>query len=69
MVRARETQRGRREGSLIGDDILKITRDEGIIGVRPEGGLKGEVQSRINIISKQRVKISLQIGAKMMKIE
>ena len=31
-------------------------------------GLKGEVQSRITIISKERVKISLQIGAKMMKI-
>ena len=30
--------------------------------------LKGEVQSRINIISKERVKISPQIGAKMMKI-
>ena len=30
--------------------------------------LKGEVQSRITIISKERVKISLQIGAKMMKI-
>ena len=29
---------------------------------------KGEVQSRITIISKERVKISLQIGAKMMKI-
>ena len=28
----------------------------------------GEVQSRINIISKERVKISPQIGAKMMKI-
>ena len=30
--------------------------------------LKGEVQSRITIISKERVKISLQIGANMMKI-
>ena len=30
--------------------------------------LKGEVQSRITIISKERVKISLQIGAKIMKI-
>ena len=30
--------------------------------------IKGEVQSRITIISKERVKISLQIGAKMMKI-
>ena len=30
--------------------------------------LKGEVQSRIIIISKERVKISLQIGANMMKI-
>ena len=30
--------------------------------------LKGEVQSRIIIISKERVKISLQIGAKIMKI-
>ena len=30
--------------------------------------VKGEVQSRITIISKERVKISLQIGAKMMKI-
>ena len=29
---------------------------------------KGEVQSRIIIISKERVKISLQIGAKIMKI-
>ena len=29
---------------------------------------KGEVQSRITIISKERVKISLQIGAKIMKI-
>ena len=29
---------------------------------------KGEVQSRINIISKERVKISPQIGAKIMKI-
>ena len=29
---------------------------------------KWEVQSRITIISKERVKISLQIGAKMMKI-
>ena len=29
---------------------------------------KGEVQSRITIISKERVKISLQIGANMMKI-
>ena len=32
------------------------------------GFIKGEVQSRITIISKERVKISLQIGAKMMKI-
>ena len=31
-------------------------------------GIKGEVQSRITIISKERVKISLQIGAKIMKI-
>ena len=30
--------------------------------------LKGEVQSRITIISKERVKIPLQIGANMMKI-
>ena len=30
--------------------------------------VKGEVQSRITIISKERVKISLQIGAKIMKI-
>ena len=30
--------------------------------------LKGEVQSRIIIISKERVKISLQIGAKIMKM-
>ena len=30
--------------------------------------IKGEVQSRITIISKERVKISLQIGAKIMKI-
>ena len=30
--------------------------------------LKGEVQSRITIISKESIKISLQIGAKMMKI-
>ena len=30
--------------------------------------LKGEVQSRMTIISKERVKISLQIGAKIMKI-
>ena len=30
--------------------------------------LKGEVQSRITIILKERVKISLQIGANMMKI-
>ena len=30
--------------------------------------LKGEVQSRITIISKERVKISLQIGSKIMKI-
>ena len=30
--------------------------------------VKGEVQSRITIISKERVKISLQIGANMMKI-
>ena len=29
---------------------------------------KGEVQARINIISKERVKISPRIGAKMMKI-
>ena len=29
---------------------------------------KGEVQSRITIISKESIKISLQIGAKMMKI-
>ena len=29
---------------------------------------KGEVQSRITIYSKERIKISLQIGAKMMKI-
>ena len=29
---------------------------------------KGEVQSRITINSKERIKISLQIGAKMMKI-
>ena len=29
---------------------------------------KGEVQSRITIILKERVKISLQIGANMMKI-
>ena len=31
-------------------------------------GVKGEVQSRIITISKERVKISLQIGAKIMKI-
>ena len=30
--------------------------------------VKGEVQSRMTIILKERVKISLQIGAKMMKI-
>ena len=30
--------------------------------------VKGEVQSRITIISKESIKISLQIGAKMMKI-
>ena len=30
--------------------------------------VKGEVQSRITIISKERVKISLQIGSKIMKI-
>ena len=30
--------------------------------------LKGEVQSRITIILKESIKISLQIGAKMMKI-
>ena len=30
--------------------------------------VKGEVQSRIIIISKERVKISLQIGSKIMKI-
>ena len=30
--------------------------------------LKGEVQSRITINSKERITISLQIGAKMMKI-
>ena len=30
--------------------------------------VKGEVQSRITIILKERVQISLQIGAKMMKI-
>ena len=30
--------------------------------------VKGEVQSRITINSKERIKISLQIGAKMMKI-
>ena len=30
--------------------------------------LKGEVQSRITINSKERIKISLQIGSKMMKI-
>ena len=29
---------------------------------------KGEVQSRITIISKESIKISLQIGAKLMKI-
>ena len=29
---------------------------------------KGEVQSRITINSKERIKISLQIGSKMMKI-
>ena len=29
---------------------------------------KGEVQSRITINSKERINISLQIGAKMMKI-
>ena len=33
-----------------------------------EAHVKGEVQSRITIISKERVKISLQIGAKIMKI-
>ena len=33
-----------------------------------QDALKGEVQSRITIISKERVKISLQIGANMMKI-
>ena len=30
--------------------------------------IKGEVQSRITIISKESIKISLQIGAKIMKI-
>ena len=30
--------------------------------------IKGEVQSRITIISKERVKISLQIGSKIVKI-
>ena len=29
---------------------------------------KGEVQSRITINSKERIKISLQIGSKIMKI-
>ena len=29
---------------------------------------KGEAQSRITIISKESIQISLQIGAKMMKI-
>ena len=34
----------------------------------PSVKIKGEVQSRIIIISKERVKISLQIGSKIMKI-
>ena len=38
--------------------------------IKPRGAIliKGEVQSRITIILKERVKISLQIGAKIMKI-
>ena len=43
--------------------------DNAVIGsVWLEESIKGEVQSRITIILKERVKISLQIGAKMMKI-
>ena len=46
-------------------DEIPIYRAE---HTRPYRLLKGEVQSRINIISKERVKISPQIGAKIMKI-
>ena len=56
------------------DPIFKFWSGEGNITIfffgltRKSGELKGEVQSRITIISKERVKISLQIGAKMRKI-
>ena len=42
--------------------VVKMTPEDG------ETVFKGEVQSRITISSKKRIKISLQIGAKMMKI-
>ena len=41
---SRNPKRPTRRKPHIGDDILKITRDEGIIGVRPEGGLKNLLQ-------------------------
>ena len=37
-------------------------------GAMAAKAVKGEVQSRITINSKERIKISLQIGAKIMKI-
>ena len=39
-----------------------------VLAVIANTPIKGEVQSRVIIILKERVKISLQIGAKMMKI-
>ena len=47
---------------------IKPNTDITCIHVHVLQDFKGEVQSRITIISKERVKISLQIGAKMMKI-
>ena len=44
---------------------LQITYADRVMG---PPGFKGEVQSRITIISKERVKISLQIGSKIIKI-
>ena len=48
--------------------VMYIAPSSGHISLNIDMPFKGEVLSRITIISKERVQISLQIGAKMMKI-
>ena len=49
------------------ENIMRMTSEKHLIRNDPNK-FKGEVQSRITIILKERVKISLQIGGNMMKI-